>query len=270
MDDRRIASLTTSSIVLAMGIGASLSFAFSENAMASQAQNIDTGVALDLSAHFDGKPRELAAAAAAGDTASVTRLIRQEHVDPNVLSKQGMPLLLWPVLKGNRAGVTALLDNGANPNIRESRGDSAMVYAAKNADPEILRQFLRHGGDANAHDRINESLLMVAHTAGRWENVKVLVEAGADVNALDQNISPHSILFFYADEYDKAFWLLQHGADPTPRVKEAANPAMVGSQPIVDAIFKRHIDETKFPDLAQWQKKCQQLLRERGIAPASG
>src|SRR4051812_24435872 len=160
MNRRRTSLAKTSSIFFAMGIGASLSFAFSENAMASQPQNIDTGVALDLAAHFDGKPRELAAAAASGDTASVTRLIRQEHVDPNVLSKQGMPLLLWPVLKGNRAGVAALLDNGANPNVRESHGESAMVYAAKNADPEILRLFLRHGGDANARDRINESLLM--------------------------------------------------------------------------------------------------------------
>ena len=111
------------SIVLAMGIAA----AFSENVMALQAHSMDTGVALDLSAHFDGKQRELAAAAAAGDSAAVARLIKQEHVDPNVLSKQGMPLLLWPVLKGNRAGVVALLDNGANPNMRESHGDSAMV-----------------------------------------------------------------------------------------------------------------------------------------------
>jgi len=261
MAGRRITSLA--SIVLAMGTAA----AFSENVMAAtQAQNIDTGVALDLSAHFDGKQRELAAAAEAGDANAVTRLIKQERADPNALSKQGMPLLLWPVLKGNRAGVIALLDNGADPNIRESRGETAMVYAAKNADAEILRQFLRHGGDANAHDLANETLLMVAHTAGRWDNVKVLVENGADINALDQNISPHSILFFYADEYDKAYWLLQHGADPTLRVNDAVNPKVVGSQPILDAIFKRHIDETKFPDLAQWQKKCQALLRERGLA----
>lgn len=225
------------------------------------------GLASDLDAHFDGKARELAAAAAAGDVAAVLRLVRDERVDPNQLSKKGMPLVLWPAMEpnANMAGTQALLENGADPNVKVDDGDNVMVYVAKLASPAIVKLFVQHGGDANARNGIDEPLLIVAQLAGRWDNVQALVEAGADVNALDKHTSPHSVIFFYAPgAFDKVYWLLQHGADPGLRNGQAADPSRSGAQPVLEYIFHLKINAEAFPQLAEAQKKCQEWVLAHG------
>lgn len=227
------------------------------------------GLAADLNAHFDGKSRDLAAAAAKGDVASVQRLIRDERIDPNQRSKKGMPLVLWPAMNPNAsvAGTAALLDNGADPNILTDRDENAMVYVAKFAPPEIVKLFVKHGGDANARNAIDEPLLIVAQLQDRWDNVQALVEAGADVNALDKHVNARSVIWMYsAGAFDKVYWLLQHGADPSLRQGESADPARTGAQPVLEEIFHHRIDAKAFPALAEAQKKCQEWALAHGYA----
>ncbi len=70
----------------------------------------------------DPKAQALALAAEQGNAAEVQRLMKQEHVDPDVIfsdDDSGMPLVAWPVFTLNSAGLKAMLDNGANPNARK-------------------------------------------------------------------------------------------------------------------------------------------------------
>ncbi len=66
-------------------------------------------------------------------------------------------------------------------------------------------------------------------------------------------------------DFEEAYWLLQHGGDPT--VKTTPPPEYTGSGnlegwPILEAIHYLPVQ----PRGEEWQRKCQVWLREHGIA----
>lgn len=182
----------------------------------------------------DPKAQALAIAAEHGNTAEIQRLMKQEHVNPDVIFSEddsGMPLVAWPVFTLNPDGLKAMLDNGANPNARKpgthskhytdgSGGtyfdhDNAMVWAAKQEDPLYLKLLLDHGGDPNTRNGNDETLLFQAFIwHNQWKNVQLLVERGADINAKSAGSSSLSN-YAFSGQFERTYWLLQHGADPT-------------------------------------------------------
>lgn len=225
---------------------------------------------LRIEQHFSGHELALAQAAAAGDAAQVARLVDEEHADPNAVSSGGLPLIAWPVLQGNAAGVRALLEHGAEANRAAPAAGTVMTWAVKAEDPAILQAFLEHGGKPDAVDSSGEPLTRVAALADRWDNVKLLVEHGADIDATANGRPNTSLLAYYsAGQFDKAHWLLEHGADPGYRIETAPSAERIGAQPIVENIYWWPVQAGRFPQLAQWQQRCQSLLAARGLsAPA--
>ncbi|MGO1000320.1 ankyrin repeat domain-containing protein [Lysobacter sp. CA196] len=220
---------------------------------------------LQIEQHFNGPELELAQAAAAGHGNEVRRLVN-EGADANAVSPGGLPLLAWPVLRGNAAGVVALLDAGADPNRAVPAVGTVMVWAAKAESPEVLRAFLEHGGRADASDLDQQPLTRIAALAGQWDNVKLLIEHGADIDAPAHGRDGDTLLTYYSrGQFDKTHWLLEHGADPTHRLESAAKPERIGAQTVVENVYWWPINDGKFPQLAQWQQRCQQLLAARGL-----
>jgi hypothetical protein len=228
-------------------------------------------------------PQALALARAAqdNDAAEVRRLIKDEHINPDTLfSDDGyaIPVVAWPVITESLGGLKALLDNGANPNARNPKThtlhypdgsggtlhnyESAMVYATKKENPAFLKLLLERGGDPNTRNINDETLLFQAYIwHNQWQNVQVLVEHGADLNAVTQS---KSILGDYTQEGDfkKAYWLLQHGADPKAQDSWIK---VVPGQPIryfaVEDIFW-YPDK---PDFRAAKRQCQQWLLAHGF-----
>ncbi len=224
----------------------------------------------------DKGAQALAVAAEFGDAAEVRRLMKEQGVNPDKhFSPEGMPLIAWPVFTKNPAGLKAMLENGADPNARVTepfeiyRGkdgsvgiyyyNNAMVWAAKQEDPIYLRHLLDHGGDPNTRNSNNETLLFQAFIwQDQWQNVKLLVERGADVNAKSQVTT---ILHDYTGRgaFEKAYWLLEHGADPAP--KGSLPPSQDHRSLIIESIFWKPMKGGKG---GEWQIKCQQWLLARG------
>jgi hypothetical protein len=221
----------------------------------------DQKSAYGLSSFFpDPKAQALALAAEHGNAKEVRRLMKEEHVNPDVIfSKDGYPLLMWPIMTHNPEGLRAMLENGANPNVAKpyppERGASsaptnhanAMVWAAKQEDPIYLKLLLDHGGNPNTRNANNETLLLQAFlTQNKWQNVKLLVERGADVNAESQGVP---IILDYAGRggFEQTYWLIQHGAK-------------FNDEAVIEAIFWHPGN----PDDPTWQRKCQQWLLQHG------
>lgn len=223
--------------------------------------------------YFDGKALQLAVATETGDAEAIRHLIKDAGVDPDSTfgRRDGIPIVAWPLRAGNLEGLRALLDNGADPNAREVkqmngreiRFNNAMVYAAKMEDPRFLELLLKHGGDPNTRSSGGESLLFQAFINGnQWKNVQQLVEAGAKVN--ENNLGKaDTVLSWYTARggFDAAYWLLEHGADPTLSAPAASGSSSPARQMMVEDIYW----EITTPDLLPWQKKCQQWLIARNI-----
>lgn len=224
--------------------------------------------------HFNGDALRLAQAAGRGDADEVRRLV-ERGADPNAVSAQGMPLIVWPLHAQNLAGVRALLDNGADPNLsatdnsgRSSSGP-AIVWAARMPDAAYLAAFLDRGGNPNAVSSDGEPLIHVAKLANNWDGLKLLVERGADVDAVDSGGS--TVLAFYAGigARERAHWLIEHGADPAVRLTAAAKPERIGAQPILEDLYWRPTDPKRYsdPKYAEEDRRLWRLLRAKGHAP---
>ena len=227
----------------------------------------------DIAPDFEGKERELAIAASNGNVKEVARLIEQEGVDPNtIFNETGQwTLLSWALHMGNLDGVRALLESGADPNVRTSRVmngkrlqmNSAMYWATRMRDTRFLELLLQHGGDPNQRTASGSPLLHEAFLTGNnWENVKLLVKYGADVNE-DHHSVGNTILALYTGRggFSYAYWLLQHGADPTLSTDDPRTAKKPVRMMMVEDIYWLMTT----PDNLPWQKKCQQWLIERGI-----
>jgi ankyrin repeat protein len=221
--------------------------------------------------YFTGSELKLAIASEDGDLDAIRRLIKEDGVKPDnsFSSRDGIPLLAWPLRAKSLDGLRAMLENGANPNarlVKQMNGEvvhfnNAMVYAAKMDDPRFLALLLKHGGDPNTRNSNNETLLYQAFISGnQWDNVKLLVEGGADVNEPSLGASDTPISWYSGrGAFEHVYWLLQHGADPSVMLKSS-----IGEP---DRMFiAEHIYwGITTPDLLPWQKKCQQWLVDRNI-----
>lgn len=228
---------------------------------------------------FEGEGLELARAVDAVDRKRIRALIQERKVDPDHVfaTTDKTPLIAWPVLTRNIAGLRALLENGADPNARApayangKRPNNALVYAARERNPIYLQLLLDAGGDPNTRSASNEPLTYVAFLRGQWQNVKVLIERGARPNdvvfAAPGERGHDTVLNWYSQRgaMDKVYWLLQHGADPTVEMASPKRPAQDGPhprrQPILEDIFWLPVQ----PHMQPWQTRCQQWVLARGI-----
>lgn len=230
-------------------------------------------LAIDAAAWFPDNPKaqQLILAADAGRVEDVQRLMQREGVDPDrIFSREGrQPLLAFLVMYKYPKALQVLLENGADPNARfptprvtkykdgsvdVSYPNNAMVWAAKADDTVYLKLLLDHGGDPDTRNSNDETLLVQAFLWGKhWENVKLLVERGADINSKTRS-KPFISEYASAGGFEAVYWLLQHGADPD---NDSDDPE---SKTTINAIFWY----PSKPAHAEWQRKCQQWLLERG------
>jgi ankyrin repeat protein len=115
-------------------------------------------------------------------------------IDPNTTTDEhGTPALITAAIYGNAAMLRALIEKGANPNVRDAGGATALILSA--GDPEKARILVRAGADVNAQSASGRTALHVAAaTAGGSEVVKMLLDKGARVDVRD-NIEPVPVLF---------------------------------------------------------------------------
>jgi ankyrin repeat protein len=89
---------------------------------------------------------------------------------------------------GNIDIVQILLDAGADIDIKDWQGKTALMWAAREeGHNEIVHILLRAGADANAKDQNGRTALMLASGNGNIQTVRLLLDAEADINTRDIN-----------------------------------------------------------------------------------
>lgn len=101
----------------------------------------------------------------------------QKELDESLFKKAG-----W----GWTEDVKSLLDQGADPNIRDAVNDiTALMKAAIQEHFDICTLLIENGADIEAKTSYNWTALMVAAYKGHTEICKLLIEKGANVGAKD-------------------------------------------------------------------------------------
>ena len=110
--------------------------------------------------------------------------------DPNIPDQDGNTALMPAVTGPNKIEiVNALLEAGADPNIPNEDGNTALMPAVTGPNKiEIVNALLEAGADPNIPDQDGNTALMSAVTGpDKIEIVDALLEAGADPNVLSGN-----------------------------------------------------------------------------------
>ena len=120
------------------------------------------------------------------------KTLLKSGADINEIGKQDETTpLIWVamVTKRDLKALEFMLKQGANPNIRSSRGMSAMSLAASGDSKPLLELLLVNGGDATIEgdpltkgNAFRRNLLMMAVDAFRDDYFELLLSHGADVN----------------------------------------------------------------------------------------
>lgn len=215
---------------------------------------------------FDGQLLELAKAISAGDIEKIEASIKN-GANPNGVGKGGVTPLIWAFYNSNKDAMKALLRYGADPNMRITTEDahytiknnSAVSFIAGTADNEYLKILLDHGGDVNAKTASKEPIIIKIFFMAppNYDGIRLLLQRGADINATDSSGSTLLMDMARLRHFEEAYQLLKQGADY--RIKDGT-----GYGPDF-YIYQEKIDPKEFPEAYEWQRKCQEFLKARGV-----
>ena len=79
----------------------------------------------------------------------------------SVFSRDGRPLLMYAIICSNETLVKWLLSRGADPNVQDKTGWSALHFAAQRYLPDVVGLLLDHNA---AIDHINQKSLRLRHS----------------------------------------------------------------------------------------------------------
>ena len=122
--------------------------------------------------------------------------------------------LVQAARSGNIQGIRELLDRGANPNIKDDYGTTALMVASIKDRVEIVELLLNRGAVPDIQDDDGDTALTLASEFGRTEIVRLLLDRGADPNIRDRYGNTALIKASYRGHTEIVRLLLDHGANP--------------------------------------------------------
>lgn len=150
-----------------------------------------------------------------GDRATFQKLLRQEPQAALLPGPGGSTPLMVAVLYGDAESVRLLLEAGADPNVRNEAGATALMWAVDDLDK--TRLLLRCGADANARSDDGRTPLLIATTRPQsYDVAKLLLDHGANLSMVVNTYrGPMTPLRLAAESGDEALLrlLLDRGAD---------------------------------------------------------
>ncbi len=200
---------------------------------------------------IDDNVISLANAAANGDTSTVQTLVKQ-GVDVNSIGVDDMTPLVWALINKNKAGVSVLLDNGANPNYIASNGASMVTLASIMDDDFFLKSALSHGGDPNIKNpKKNMTALIRTVYSDKINNARILIDAGAKLS--DENADNESPILEAAliDRYEFVVLFLQSMKNEKESLDKIKNKLM---------LYINNSNLISGSDAYVWKEKARDIL----------
>lgn len=157
----------------------------------------------------------LVAAAASGD-ASTVRALLARGADVNVAQGDGMTALHWAAEHGDAALTAALLKAGARTDAKTRNGSYTPLHiASRSGSGAVVKALLAAGADAKTPTSTGASALHLAAAASGSDAVQALLGAKVDPNVLETSWGQTPLMFAAsANRPDAVRALLKAGANP--------------------------------------------------------
>ncbi len=172
----------------------------------------------------------LADAAMKGDAAGVRALLAS-GADVNAARGDGMTALHWAAETGNPEIAQILVNAGAILEVTTRLGAYTPLHVAgRKGAAEVVRVLLDAGADSRAVAATGATPLHLAAGAGSAEGTKHLLDGGAEIDARAGDAQQTPLMFAAAaDRADVVRLLMENGADPniTTTLMEAATRSAV-------------------------------------------
>lgn len=143
----------------------------------------------------------------------VAELLLQNGADVDMRDKDGKTALHHASVKGMEEMVELLLQYQAHVNLGDNFGWVPLHLAINVMKVEVLKVLLEHGADVNMKDPNGKAALHLVGPAGRADVVELLLQHGPDINLKDANGNTALHLACFYRWNDVAELLLQHRAD---------------------------------------------------------
>ncbi|KKP06334.1 hypothetical protein THAR02_01579 [Trichoderma harzianum] len=202
---------------------------------ASHGSSEMTDLLLSHGAPIDAKglsnQTSLETACLAGNFAAAESLLRHRDFHDYITLDLPVQPLMIAVQKGHYKIAEALLRHGADPDLQEQGGQTALWMAVVYERIDLCRLLLAYKADPNLVLRDSEiSPLISAVFNKSMELVKLLVENGSDVNqSLDNQCTP-IYMATYNGDIEIVRYLLSHNADPNIARSNGITPLWLAAQ----------------------------------------
>ncbi len=147
------------------------------------------------------------------DVAAVHALLRQ-GADPNVSQADGATALHWAAYWNDRDVVASLIQAGADIDVVNDLGVTPLWLASTHQDASVASGLLSRGANPNIVHVSGESPLMAAARTGRVKTVRELLAHGARVDAADTEHDQTALMWAAANRHAEVIRaLIESGAD---------------------------------------------------------
>ena len=152
--------------------------------------------------------------------------------DVNMRQGDGSTALLWAVYNVDPALAEALLSREADPNIMNNYGSSPLAEAVKVGNVVLVDMLLQAGADPEAANADGQTILMLAARTGVVEVAELLLKYGAEVNVLEQWRGQTPLMWAAGNNHgEMTRLLLEHGADVSVRASAFDWGSQITSEP---------------------------------------
>ncbi len=166
----------------------------------------------------------LTMAAERGDRAAVSALIEQ-GADVDARAADGTTALHWAVRGDYLETARALLGAGASATATDRYGITPLYLAAMNGSAAMISSLLDAGAEVDSTAPTGETMLMIAVRTGRLDAVERLLEGGAVVDRREPEFEQTALMLAVREDHpDVVGLLLDRGADVDARTRVGPEP----------------------------------------------